>query len=161
MSREAFEKWYAEEMGEPNVRRYADSRGVYTHLAMQSAWLGWQAALESQAAQKRYAASDEAEHIATVIEGDIRFVRGYPAAAIIRAFGLQEGDKLYAHPAQPKVPEGYAGCMIWIGDNIVRKVVTRESISQEIVAGNSITHAAQECLDQLAASQEKNKIDRD
>lgn len=44
MSREAFEKWYAEAMGEPNVRRYADSKGVYTHLAMQSAWLGWQAA---------------------------------------------------------------------------------------------------------------------
>lgn len=51
MSREAFERWYAEETGEPNVRRYADSRGVYTHLAMQSAWLGWKAALESQAAQ--------------------------------------------------------------------------------------------------------------
>jgi len=44
MSREAFERWYAEAQREPNVRRYADGNGVYTHLAMQSAWLGWQAA---------------------------------------------------------------------------------------------------------------------
>ena len=55
--REAFEKWYAEAMGEPNVRRYADSSGVYTHLAMQSAWLGWQAGTE--AAQQRHGAGEQ------------------------------------------------------------------------------------------------------
>ena len=48
MSREAFGKWYAEAMGEPNVQRYADGDGVYANQAMQSAWLGWQAALSQQ-----------------------------------------------------------------------------------------------------------------
>ena len=52
MSREAFERWYAEAQREPNVRRYADGNGVYTHLAMQSAWLGWQAA-QAQAPERK------------------------------------------------------------------------------------------------------------
>jgi hypothetical protein len=56
--RDAFEKWYAEAMDEPNVRRYADSKGVYTHLAMQSAWLGWQAA-QAQASDEVLAELDK------------------------------------------------------------------------------------------------------
>lgn len=55
----------------------------------------------------------------------------------------------------PAIQEGYAGATVWIGDKRVTQVVTEGSLKYESEPGKAITHAAQACLDLLAAAHRK------
>ena len=76
----------------------------------------------------------------------------------LKPFNLQEA--LAAHIKRdsqpcPAIHEGYAGATVWIGDKRVTQVVTEGSLKYESDTGMAITHAAQACLDLLAAAHNK------
>lgn len=60
----------------------------------------------------------------------------------------------FKRDSQP-YPAGYAGATVWIGDKRVTQVVTEGSLKHESEPGMVITHAAQACLDLLAAAHRK------
>jgi hypothetical protein len=164
--RDAFEKWYAEAMDEPNVRRYADSKGVYTHLAMQSAWLGWQAA-QAQASDEVLAELDKLSnrnYELRMENADLKSkLQGIPVAVRFGWDGegyqymdngsgsdwktrIPDAELLYAHP-QPQVNQQLLEALVntqAIIEMLYPKINRPDALNLQIIRNKAAIAAAQE-----------------
>lgn len=64
---------------------------------------------------------------------------------------------LYTSPPAQRKPLGFAGVTVWVGDAVATQIVTEVAIQCERIPSQSITMAAQRCVDMLAAHGIKEK----
>lgn len=82
----------------------------------------------------------------------------------IRQQGYENGwndAQRYLREIQPpppaRKPLGFAGVTVWVGDAVATQIVTEVAIQRERIPSQSITMAAQRCVDMLAAHRIKEQ----
>ena len=113
---------------------------------------------EARTAIKEALAQPEQEPVTWVSSEELLVMRGNAldgGSEPLTHAGALEAVKFWKEPAAPAFPQGYAGVTIWIGNRKITYLLTELQIAYEQMQGQSITEAAQLCLQWFAATSEQ------